>query len=178
MIRAITHHPTRQEQRLPMTYNEWLGWASESQQSEWVDGEAIVFMPPSIRHAQVIRLLSTLLSIYVDLRRLGELLVAPVEMRLEHSAREPDILFIAQQHLDRLTSQRLVGPADLVIELISPDSINRDRVAKFDEYQAAGVPEYWLFDPRPGQQSSQFFQLGSSGRYDAVGSGKTHCRIR
>ena len=83
-------------------------------------------------------------------------------------ARLPDLLFVAAAHLDRVTPQRLLGPADLVIELISPDSVGRDRTAKFQEYEAAGIPEYWLFDPRPGQQRSTFYRMTTRGRYEAV----------
>ena len=53
----------------------------------------------------------------------------------------------------------LDGPADLVIEVISDDSVTRDRVEKFDEYLEAGVREYWVIDPRPGQQRALFYVL-------------------
>ena len=159
MTKTITHYPTRQEQRLAMRYDEWLAWEGEGQHSEWVDGEVIVFMPPTIRHAQLIRFLAHVLGIYIEPRRLGELLVTPVEMRLERSAREPDILFVAEAHRDRLQPQRLLGPADLVVEIMSDDSTRRDRVDKFREYQDAGIPEYWLLDPRPGRQRSDVYHL-------------------
>lgn len=58
----------------------------------------------------------------------------------------------------------MAGGADLVIELVSDDSVGRDRVAKLAEYEAAGVAEYWLFDPRPGKQRADFFLL-ADGRF-------------
>lgn len=42
--------PPRQEQRLRMSYEEFLAWADEDVHAEWVDGEAIVFMPPKDIH--------------------------------------------------------------------------------------------------------------------------------
>ena len=67
-----------------------------------------------------------------------------------------------------LTPERLLGPADLVVELISDNSVTRDRRDKFGEYAAAGVPEYWLFDPRPHRQTAAFFHLTEEGSYRAA----------
>lgn len=156
----------RSEHRLAMGYSEWLRWSDTHPSSEWVDGEAIVFMPPGIRHQQVVGFLYSLLSWYTRMRALGIVLVAPIEMR--HSARashEPDILFVDSRHLDRLTPQRLVGPADLVVEVISDESVTRDRIEKRAEYAAAGVPEYLIVDGRPEQASIDLLRLTAEGIY-------------
>jgi Uma2 family endonuclease len=83
-------------------------------------------------------------------------------------AREPDLLFIAQEHLDRCTETRVSGPADLIVEVVSDDSVSRDRSDKFYEYQAAGVREYWIIDPRPGYERADFYVLDTRGRYQPV----------
>ncbi len=67
-----------------------------------------------------------------------------------------------------MTEDRPEGPADLVIELLSDSSVTRDRDRKFYEYQEAGLPEYWLFDPRPGKQCADFYRLSAAGKYEAV----------
>ncbi len=95
-------------------------------------------------------------------------------------SREPDLLFVAKQHYDRLTEERLEGPADLVIELLSDSSVMRDRDRKFYEYQDAGIPEYWVFDPRPGKQRADFYRLSSAGKYEAVAlddAGRYHSTV-
>lgn len=156
--------------RLRMSYDEWLAWdVAEGSMSEWVDGEVIVFMPPKIVHQRLLVWLSALLGLFVRHASVGELLIAPVEMRLaeRRSSREPDILVVLNAHLDRVTEDRIDGPADLVIEIVSDDSVTRDRRDKLAEYEAAGIPEYWILDPRPGQQRSDFFQL-VEGRYQAM----------
>ncbi len=109
----------------------------------------------------------TLLRLFVEMVQQGQLLVAPFEMKLgpRGSARQPDILFVSAKHLDRLTAQRLDGPADLVIEIISNDSVRRDRFDKLREYGRAGVREYWVIDPRPGKQRADFLQLDETGEY-------------
>jgi Uma2 family endonuclease len=83
-------------------------------------------------------------------------------------AREPDLIFVAREHLDRLSQERLSGPADLVVEVISDDSVARDRADKFYEYQEAGVREYWILDSRPGRERTDFYVLDDRGRYRPV----------
>ncbi len=160
----------RGDLHLTMSYADFLTQVDESKQAEWVNGEAIIFMPPGRRHQDLVTFLVTLLGVFVKHFQLGELLVAPFEMKisLDGNAREPDLLFVAQEHLDRLTEQRLVGPADLVVEVISPESVYRDRSDKFDEYEAAGIREYWLIDARPGKEQAHFWALSATGHYQAL----------
>jgi Uma2 family endonuclease len=79
------------------------------------------------------------------------------------SGREPDVLFVRTEHLDRVKPTYLDGPADLVIEITSPESIGRDRGDKFIEYERAGVAEYWLIDPE--RRRAEFYRLDAQGLY-------------
>jgi Uma2 family endonuclease len=81
-------------------------------------------------------------------------------MKLERG-REPDLLFVTTEHLARLRGTYLDGPADLVLEITSPESIGRDRGEKFYEYAQGGVPEYWLIDPQ--MRWAEFYQLEQAG---------------
>ncbi len=150
-----------------LSYEEFLEWADEDTWAEWEDGEVVTLSPANLRHQLIKTFLMHLFGLHVEQNDLGIVLDAPFQMRLRRvkRGREPDILFIAHEHLDRITSAYLDGPADLVVEIISPDSIERDREAKFREYEAEGVREYWLIDP--DQQQADFFVLGAEGRYAA-----------
>jgi Uma2 family endonuclease len=160
---------------LSMTYKEFLAWADEDTLAEWVAGEVVMTSPASRRHQDVVGLLYEVLRRYVQAHRLGEIIQAPFQMKLEHG-REPDLLFVAQEHLDRLRETYLDGPADLVIEIVSPESAGRDRGEKFYEYAQGGVPEYWLIDPQT--ELAEFYRLergryrltfgGEEGRYEAL----------
>lgn len=167
---STTPATSAQPQRLRMSYEEYLAWADEDVHAEWVNGEVMVQMPPKEPHQRVVAFLLQLLGLFSELFRLGRLLPAPFEMRAtpDGPAREPDLLFIAYAHLERLTEARLSGPADLVVEVVSDDSVARDRAEKFYEYQAAGVPEYWIIDPRPGRERVDFYVLDDKGRYRPV----------
>lgn len=156
-----------------MSYEEYLTWVDEDIRAEWVEGEVIIDMPPLHPHQNLIGFLDRLLGLYIAILDLGRLQVAPFELKLrpEGNAREPDLMFIAKAHLDRLTNERVIGPPDLIIEVISKDSIHRDQVDKFREYEAGGVPEYWIIDNRPGHGRGQFYQLDAQGVYQAVAVG-------
>jgi Uma2 family endonuclease len=153
--------------RLRMSYEEFLNWSDEDTHAEWVDGEVIVFMPAKTNHQEVITFLYYLLRYFVDLFDLGKVLVAPLEMKPDPSAnaREPDILFVAKENLDRLNNDRLAGPADLIVEVVSGDSVYRDRDDKYREYREAGVREYWVLDPRPRKRRADFYALNENGDY-------------
>ncbi len=99
-------------------------------------------------------------------------------MRLASTAREPDLLFIAAANLSRLRPTYLDGPADLVIEIISLDSDWRDRGEKFNEYERAGIPEFWLIDPI--REQATFYQLDTRDHYQPAplaAAGRYHSRM-
>lgn len=160
----LWEHP---QQTIPMSYEEWLEWPGSQRHSEWAYGEAIVLMPGTFLHAKLTTFLATLLRIFARRLDLGEVLAAPMQMRLADPdvAREPDVVFIAKERLDLFERTRLNGPADLAIEIVSDDSVGRDRGLKFDEYQRAGVREYWVADPRPEHQRFDAWLLGADGKY-------------
>lgn len=113
------------------------------------DGGRLIAMPrPHPRHQAILRELSTELTIYLRAHRIGA--VWP-EIDVQLSRRRvyvPDLVFLSQSQLDRYSSDRgrIVGAPDLVVEIVSPASASRDRVAKFNAYREAGVPWYWLID--------------------------------
>lgn len=55
--------------------------------------------------------------------------------------------------------------ADLIIEVVSPESSERDRFKKYNAYEAAGVSEFWLIDLE--HRSADFHQL-VEGRYQVA----------
>jgi Uma2 family endonuclease len=151
---------------LKMTWEDFYKWSDEDTRAEWVDGEVIMPSPISVQHQRIANFLYRLLSDFVAIELGGEVLNAPFMMKLAQSAREPDVLFIKREHLDRLKETYLDGPADLAIEVLSPESVGRDRGDKFFEYERAGIPEYWLLDP--ATHRAEFYQLNTAGAYQLV----------
>ena len=155
---------------LPVSYEEFLVWADEDTHAEWVDGRIILMSPASLEHQDLILFLARLLAAFVEQRQLGHVWTSGLQMRLRRrpSGREPDVLFLSHSHADRLRPTFIDGPADLAIEIVSPESVERDLVEKVGEYEAHGLPEYWAVDPL--QRQAHFRQLGPDGRYRLVGS--------
>ena len=153
-----------------MTYEEFLEWG-DGIRAEWVDGEVIVMSPASEPHQNLGGLLSSLLRYFVEAYELGRILIPPFQMRLSTrpSGREPDLLFISKDKLDRLKRTYLDGPADMVVEIVSPDSQARDRGDKFYEYEQAGIPEYWMLDQT--RRQAEFYHLGEDGTYKRIAIG-------
>ena len=135
-----------------MSYEDFL-IRYDGRHAEWVDGDVIVPLPISDRHDAVSTFLTTILSIFVQSRGLGRVLIAPFQMKLGPTGpgREPEVMFVARGRLDRVLRTRLAGPADVAIEIISPDSIERDRPDKYAEYEATGVPESGPATPSPSR---------------------------
>jgi len=166
-----------------MTYDEYLGWSDRKagRRGEWVDGEVIRFLATTERHERLLMFLGTMLNIVMKRRRLGIVYGSGYELQTrEGSAREPDLMVLLNEHRERATHRRLVGAADLVVEVVSPDSVTRDRRDKLAEYAAAGIPEYWVVDPREGREGFELFSLGEEGYYVSVvpdASGRTHSSL-
>jgi Uma2 family endonuclease len=151
-----------------MSYDEFIDWLDEDTFAEWEDGKVVLMSPASLRHQLILSFLLTLLGQFVQRREAGLVVPAPFPMQLAQirRGREPDLIFVATANLARLTETQLKGPADLVVEIVSPESQTRDRKVKFREYALAGVPEYWLIDPLA--QTVEVFWLASVGDYRPV----------
>lgn len=145
-----------------MTFREFHDWMDEDTWAEWVRGEVILMATPTVRHQVIAGFLDVLLRLWVEAHDLGMVYPTPLLMKLAHSAREPDLLFVSHARARRAKETYLQGAADLVVEIVSPDSVTRDRRDKLAEYQAAGVREYWIIDPLTG--TADFHRL-VRGRY-------------
>ena len=167
MSQEIENEETNTRQTTPakMTYEEFLAQADEDVPAEWVDGEVFLMSPVSSRHQDLADFLTALFRLFVEAHQLGLVRSAPFQMKLaaRPSGREPDVLFVSSDRLDRLKEMYLDGPADLVVEVISTESRTRDRGDKFYEYEQGGVREYWLIDPV--RKQAEFYLLGDDNIY-------------
>src|SRR5437762_3848789 len=117
----MTAHETVGEPRQPppgkMSYEEFLDWCDEDTLAEWVRGKVQMRMPAALPHQRIMKFLSIVLTFWVRARGLGEIILPPFQMKLPppvDAGREPDLIFVARDHLDRLRHTHLDGPADLV----------------------------------------------------------------
>ena len=138
----------------------------DGQHAEWIEGAVITYMSASDRHQDLVGFLESILRAFVEEHDLGVIRTGPMSMKLDERGREPDVFFVSNNNLDRLKTNYLDGAADLIIEIISPESRGRDRGDKFYEYEKAGVKEYWLIDYE--RRQVEFYLLSENGIYKAV----------
>jgi Uma2 family endonuclease len=162
-----------------LSYKEFLEWLDEDVHAEWIDGEIVVMSPASTLHQDIADFLASILRFYVEERRLGRVITSRIVLRPTPAspACAPDLMFVASKNLARVGENSVEGPADLVVEVISPESRTRDTIDKFREYEQGRILEYWIIDPY--QQTVQCFQLDENGRYQeaAVEEGVYRSRI-
>lgn len=139
------------------TETDYFKLPESSRVVELTDGEIVIMPPPSFRHQQISARLFTALQRFVAAELLGDVVYAPVAVRLwPGKIREPDILYYASEHRDRI-GETVSGPPDLAVEVISPATRRTDRHDKFYEYAQAGIAEYWLVDPEA--ETTEVFAL-------------------
>ena len=134
-----------------MTEEEFVAWAfsDEDIRAEWEDGKVILMAPVSDAEDDIGNWLVNILRVFVEVRELGVIKGSNFFVRFatQRRRRIPDLLFVARarEHLIRPTY--LEGAPDAAFEIVSSDSQTRDRRKKYQEYEKAGVREYWMIDP-------------------------------
>jgi Uma2 family endonuclease len=132
---------------------------------ELSEGRLIISPSPTPKHQDISARLFLILGNYVYSNNLGKLVAAPMDTRLyEGVVRQPDIAFMSNEHLDRITDKW--GVPDLVVEILSEGTAEIDKEDKYLEYQRAGVLEYWIVDPF--KQSVEIYTL-EHGNYSLFG---------
>jgi Uma2 family endonuclease len=167
VIEATTRARSAKWKNRRWTFKELAAELPESNlPTELWDGELIMSPAPSFFHQEVVDRFHDLLKAWVRRHHLGKTAVAPIDMVLTtHRSTQPDVVFISTERLG-IIEKRLMGAADLVAEVISPESRRRDRIDKRDLYEQHGVQEYWLIDPEA--KTVEVLHL-ESGAYKLVG---------
>jgi len=130
------------------TFSEFLELIQEDQKADLLDGVIHLSSPENTEHNDILVWLTAVLKPYIEERTLGRLTVNKVAYRLsDRTAPEPDLAFIAADRIDRIKPGYVDGPPDLAVEIVSPESADRDYEDKRRRYEAAGVLEYWIIDP-------------------------------
>jgi Uma2 family endonuclease len=130
-----------------MTEEEFEAWCDEDIKAEWVDGEVIVHSPALDRHVLLTGFLLNTMGLFARHHDSGVVMGPEFQIRLPGRRRVPDVLFVRKERRDLIRPTYLDGPPDLIVEIVSPDSVERDWREKYLEYEAHGVPEYWVIDP-------------------------------
>lgn len=111
---------------------------------ELVDGELLVTPSPNVRHQNVVGELFVALRLALPAGR--RVLMAPMDVRFGPRRQvQPDLLVVRDEGLDAV---RVESVPLLVVEVLSRGTRSRDQVTKRRVYEQAGVPSYWIVDPK------------------------------
>jgi Uma2 family endonuclease len=148
-----------------ISYQKFLEWNGEEGWFEWVDGEVIEMSNPSLKHQDLSDFLTSILRFFIEAKKLGRVISAPFQIKFDFrpSGRQPDIMFVSNENLHLLEKQYVDGTTDLIIEIVSPESVLRDTLDKFEEYEKAGVKEYWIIDYKT--RTANFYGFDGEGKY-------------
>ena len=156
------------------TYEDYRT-APEDRRYELLDGDLVVAPAPNLKHQRVLLALGMLLGRFVKKAGLGEVLLSPCDVVLSDTdVVQPDLLFISRgrEHLVR-NGDNVQGAPDLVVEILSPTTADRDRGYKRALYARHGVSEYWLIDPVAETVSVHLQRNGSLVVTQTCGRGQT-----
>ena len=141
-------HPAVDLERELLTAEEFLAWLEPGTVADLIDGAIFMHSPVSIRHARLLNFLDFLLRSYLERHPLGELFREVVAVRLSsENVFQPDLAFLRAERRSAIRDNHLEGAPDLVVEVLSPRTADRDVGPKFAVYQRHGVMEYWVLDP-------------------------------
>jgi Uma2 family endonuclease len=131
------------------TYAEFARLPSDTgERFEIIDGELQVTPSPSTRHQRVVTDLVLAVGTFVREHDLGEFYTGPVDVLFqEGDYLAPDAVFVRSDRPELLSDRGIEGAPDLVVEVLSPSTLMRDRGTKFERYRHFGVGEYWIVDP-------------------------------
>jgi Uma2 family endonuclease len=149
------------------TFEDFFASIPNGQKADLIDGVIYMASPDNLDADHLSDWIKWLISGFVDILELGRVFGSRVAFRLsrKHSP-EPDIAFLAIRHFARMRPTHVVGPPDLAMEIVSPESVQRDYFLKRSLYEQYRVPEYWIVDEM--ERRVTLLRLGTDGKYREV----------
>ena len=145
--------PQRQKQQDIFTYAEYMVWPDD-ERWEIIGGEAFAMTPaPGLTHQHISTTLTGFLFMFFA-EHPCQFFHAPFDVRLPENDETPEnasnvvqpdiVVYCDASKLDERGGK---GAPDLVVEILSPSTANRDLIDKMALYERHGVREYWVIDP-------------------------------
>jgi Uma2 family endonuclease len=150
--------------RTTLEYDDLAHLPEDGNTYEILEGELYVTPSPSPIHQRVGKRLQRQLEAYFEVNGRGEVFDAPLDVILTtRDVVEPDLIVVANPA--QVSGRAIEGAPLLLVEILSPSSIERDRIVKAARYAALGVPHYWIVDL--DARAIECYR-GQDGRYELV----------
>jgi Uma2 family endonuclease len=139
---------SRGTSRVKLTYDDFVLFPDDGKRHELIDGEHYVTPSPNLRHQEILKRLLVLMENWLAIHRIGKVFCAPLDVLLSNvDVVEPDVLYVSNERKALLALNNITGAPDLVIEIGSPSTRQRDETIKRQLYERTNVTEYWIVDP-------------------------------
>src|SRR5262245_5741923 len=154
--------------KLKLTYSDYVGFPEDGKRHEIIDGDHYVTPSAETYHQSVSGRAYVQLFHQVEETDKGWVLSAPMDVLLSLvDIVQPDIVVVLKGGRARVTKKNIEGPPDLLVEILSPSTSERDQGLKKSLYERAGVPEYWVIDPKARRLEQYVLE---DGRYTLLGT--------
>ena len=132
----------------PWDYAAYAAIPNDGRRHEIIGGEHFVNPAPNLYHQQVSRRIQFQLYTEIELKELGVVMDAPVDVQLsDRDIVQPDLVIVTRERRYILTPTKVKGIPELVVEILLPSNPEHDLKTKRAMYERCGVPEYWIVFP-------------------------------
>jgi len=129
------------------TFEDFCALVPDGQKADLIDGAIYMASPENTDADKLSLWLVQVLGPFIHKKKLGRIFGSRVAFRIDNrNSPEPDLAFVAADRLDLVRRGGVDGAPDLAVEIVSPESVDRDYVTKRRLYERAGVREYWIID--------------------------------
>jgi Uma2 family endonuclease len=149
------------------TYDDYAALPDDGHRYEIMNGVLLMAPAPNGAHQDSVLRFAVHLFNHVEVVGQGKVRLAPFDIVLAADrVVQPDVLVVLNENLGKLTPSRMIGAPDLVVEIRSPGTATYDRLSKYEAYEQAEVPEYWIANPRTRSvevlilQNGKYFSQG------------------
>jgi Uma2 family endonuclease len=149
------------------TFEDFCLLVKDEQKADLIDGVIYMASPDNNDANRLCGWLLTLMDMFVEANDLGDMFFSRSAFRLDGgNSPEPDIAYVRKERLHLVKRGFTDGPPDLAVEIVSPESVERDYKKKRLQYQRAGVLEYWIIDEI--EEKVTMLRLAANRRYREV----------
>ena len=129
-------------------YEAYAAIPNDGKRHEVIAGVHIMNPAPNLYHQELSRRIQFQLYSAIELKDLGVVINAPVDVQLgTHDIVQPDLVVITKDRRQIMTPTKVKGTPDLIVEILSPSNSNHDLITKRQTYLQHGIPEYWIVSP-------------------------------
>ncbi len=128
-----------------LTYDDYALIPEDGKRHELIGGVHYVSHSPRTKHQRILTGILPQLYSQIQGSGQGEVFIAPLDTVFsDFDVVQPDLLVILKENSRIITEKNIQGAPDLVVEITSPSTEDRDLDLKKTLYQTFGVREYWV----------------------------------